>query len=210
MWVWDGTITDILSLVPFCLKMEGWLSMLQKDRSAPRDMQNTNFADVFSSMSIESSSTDNYIVWRSETFITLSELLGPPVSLPGDGASRGSVISTFPKGPIYRHQQHVGAVHMQSSWISTLHRSGEEGMKGTKEDVRPWIIRLSHWLYLRLIHDIWKVTYEWPWWLLEELLRNNFLRYDGVPGIKHIIKQRWKIDKREEFLRWHITWCQCW
>lgn len=190
MWVWGGTITDILSFAPFCLKMEGWLLMLQKDRNAPRDMQNTNFADVFSSMSIQLTSTDNYIVWLYQTFITLSELLGPPVSLPGDGASCGSVTSTFPKGPIYSHWQHADAVHMQSSWISTLHWSGEEGMKGIKEELRPWIIRLSHWLYLRLIPDIWKVIWEWHWWLLEELLRDNFCRYDGVPGIKHTIKQK--------------------
>lgn len=83
-WVWDCSIRNIPSFDPFCLNMKGWLLMLQKDRSAPRDMQNTNFAD-------------NYIVWLSQPFITLSELLGPHVSLSGDGASCGSVISIFPK-----------------------------------------------------------------------------------------------------------------
>lgn len=85
------------ALGPLCLNLERWLLMLQKDRCAPRDMQKTNCVVHFSSVSTRFPSTDNYIVWQSQPFLTLSELLGPQVSLPGDGESCGPVVSIFPK-----------------------------------------------------------------------------------------------------------------
>lgn len=67
--------------------------MLQKDRSVPRDMQNTNFADCFSSVPQH----------RQLHCLTVSAIYyiaraaWPTGEPPDDGVSCGSVISIFPK-----------------------------------------------------------------------------------------------------------------
>lgn len=57
MRVRDYTPRNILAFGSLRLNLEGWLLMLQKDRSAPRDIQKTNCAVHFSSMSTQYPST---------------------------------------------------------------------------------------------------------------------------------------------------------
>lgn len=174
MWDWDCTIRNIPCLVPFCVIMEGWLLMLWKYSSAPRDTQNIGSADHFSSMSTQLPSTDNYIVWLSQPFITLSVLLGPHMSLSGKWCILWVCDPHLSQGLTHSHWHHVYAVHMQSNWSSPLKWWGRnEGNRGgtktmyyrTHDETLP-LFEAYSW-HLESVNDIayaWKNYWEITTW----------------------------------------------